>query len=105
MFRVSIGREATRVAALTEDDSKDTQAIAEGVQVACSVYARILEAGDLGDNKTRCCHADMDHCFDLKSITPQLASVLGRWGGRSIEPQDVKVSAPEDVEPVARSAP
>src|SRR5258708_34294035 len=102
MFRVSIGREATRVAALTEDDSKDTQAITEGVQVACSVYARILEAGDLSDNKTCCCHANMDHCFDLKSVTPQLVPALGRSGARSIEPQDVKVSAPEDVEPVAQ---
>jgi hypothetical protein len=101
MFRVSIGSKATRVAALTEDDSEDTQAITEGAQVACSVYAGILEAGDLSDNKTGCCHADMDHCFDLKSVTPQLPPALGRWVARSIEPQDVKVSAPEDVEPVA----
>lgn len=101
MYRVSISQRAARGTGLAEDDSKDTQTITDSVQVAGPVYARMLKARDLGDNQACRCHADMDHCFDLKSITPELASTLGWPGARGIESQDVKVSAPEDVEPVA----
>jgi hypothetical protein len=65
------------------------------------VYARVLKARDLSDNKACCRRADMDHCFDLESVTPESAPAFGRSGIRSIEPEGVQMPAPEDVEPIA----
>ncbi len=99
---VSVDGDVAQIARLTKDDPEDANAITESVQVADTVYARVLEAGDFCDNKPGRRHTDMDHCLDLKAVAPELPPIPGGRGRHDIEPENVEVPPPENIEPVAK---
>ena len=47
-------------------------AVTERVQVAGSVYSRVLKAGDLGHDQARLGHPDMDQRLDLEAVSRSL---------------------------------
>jgi hypothetical protein len=68
---------------LGEDGPHNTSTISEGIEVAGSVYSRVLEAWDLGDDEIRLGGTNVNQRFDLKTVAPEQATVR-RKGGRSV---------------------
>ena len=57
------------VAVFSQDSGKDAPAVAESVQIACSMRARIFVAGHLDNSEIGLVYAQIDECFHFETGT------------------------------------
>src|SRR5271169_4009020 len=64
----SLRRNTVPPKSLAEDDAQAAQAVAERIEVAATMDAIGLEAGDLGGAKSSAVRADVDQQLDLEPV-------------------------------------